>query len=265
MREPVDLLPEHHSAAARVFADAFLHDPGWCAVGPRRERARWTYIYRTCLGTMRAGERWCGPSWCVLGDDGEPIAVLTGCAPGRWPPPTLPLLAYLAPGSLLAGPGVLARGLRAERIFERMHPQHPHLLVWMFSVSPAHQRRGLGRVLMSRALAEADAAEEPAYLWTAEPGQPALLRLVRLRGVRRGSHPRRGAELVHGATGTVGLTSAVGSPRNSGLPSATRLGGRWCVTALLRCARPVALAGTARPESSYRPAPGAHGDTQAGR
>ena len=37
----------------------------------------------------------------------------------------------------------------------------------MFAVSPAKQRGGLGRRLMGEALARADAAEVPAYLWTA--------------------------------------------------------------------------------------------------
>ena len=61
------------------------------------------------------------------------------------------------------------RGLGAERIYERRHPAYDHSLVWMFTVSPAHQRRGLGRRLMGEALAETDAQAAPAYLWTANP------------------------------------------------------------------------------------------------
>jgi GNAT superfamily N-acetyltransferase len=162
------LTPPRHRAAAAVLADAFLDDPAWVAVGPGRRRSRWKYIERTCLGAIRVGERWCGPSWCVV-EDGEPIAVLTGCAPGLWPPPTVRTLAYLAPGPLLAGPRTLARSLGAQRIFERMHPAYDHFLVWMFAVSPAHQRRGLGRRLMGEALAQADSAQVPAYLWTGNP------------------------------------------------------------------------------------------------
>ena len=165
---PEPLTPAHHRGAATVLADAFLDDPGWVAVGPRSSRARWKYIYRTCLGAMRAGERWCGPSWCIA-DDGEPLAVLTGCAPGLWPPPELRTLWRLAPGAVLAGPAPLVRSLRAQRIFEMAHPEYDHFLVWMFAVSPAHQRRGLGRRLMAEALAQADAAAVPAYLWTGNP------------------------------------------------------------------------------------------------
>jgi GNAT superfamily N-acetyltransferase len=162
------LAPAHHRAAAKVLADAFIDDPGWVSVGPRRREPRWSYIYRTCLGTIRVGERWCGPSWCIT-ESGEPVAVLTGCAPGIWPPPELRSLAMLSPGPVLAGPAVLARSLRAQRLFEKWHPKYNHFLVWLFAVSPAHQRAGLGRRLMGEALARADADQVPAYLWTSNP------------------------------------------------------------------------------------------------
>jgi GNAT superfamily N-acetyltransferase len=162
------LVPTHHRAAAVILADAFLDDPGWVAVGPRNSRARWKYIYRTCLGAMRVGERWCGPSWCIV-EAGEPMAVLTGCAPGLWPPPRLRLLLHLSAAPVLAGPTPLLRSLRAQRVIETAHPDYDHFLVWMFAVSPDHQRSGLGRLLMREALASADSDEAPAYLWTGNP------------------------------------------------------------------------------------------------
>jgi GNAT superfamily N-acetyltransferase len=162
------LLPAHHRGAAVVLAEAFLDDPGWIAVGPRARRARWKFIYRTCLGAIRAGARWCGPSWCIV-DSGKPTAVLTGCAPGLWPPPRIRVLRYLAPGPLLAGPVPLIRSLGAERVIDAVHPSYDHFLVWMFAVSPAHQRSGLGRRLMREALAAADSEAVPAYLWTGNP------------------------------------------------------------------------------------------------
>jgi GNAT superfamily N-acetyltransferase len=100
---------------------------------------------------------------------GEPVAVLTGCAPGLWPPPRLRAFPYFVPGPVLAGPGPLVRSLRTERIIEAAHPAYVHFLVWMFAVSPARQRSGLGRRLMGEALARADAADVPAYLWTGNP------------------------------------------------------------------------------------------------
>jgi GNAT superfamily N-acetyltransferase len=166
MLEP--LRPAHHRGAAVVLADAFLDDPGWVAIGPRRRRARWKFIYRTCLGAIGAGARWCGPSWCIA-QAGQPVAVLTGCAPGLWPPPRMGALRHLAPGPVLAGPATLVRSLGAQRIIEAAHPDYEHFLVWMFAVSPAHQRSGLGRRLMREALEQADADAVPAYLWTGNP------------------------------------------------------------------------------------------------
>ena len=158
----------HVRGAARVLADAFVDDPGWADVGPDDHGARWRYAYRTCLGAVRVARRWGGPSWCAV-EDGVPAAVLTTIGPGLWPPPQLPLIAFQAPGALLAGPTVIARSLRAERVIERGHPEHPHVFVWMLAVSPRRQRSGLGRALMERALAVADAAAVPAYLDTANP------------------------------------------------------------------------------------------------
>jgi GNAT superfamily N-acetyltransferase len=162
------LTAERHEACAGILADAFLDDPGWLDVGPSRRVTRRRYIYRTCLGAMRVGARWCGPSWCAI-RDGEPVAVLTGCAPGAWPPPRVPSLLHAAPGPLLAGPGTLARSIRAELMVERFHPRYDHFLVWMFAVSPRHQRSGLGGRLMRAALEQADRARVPAYLWTGNP------------------------------------------------------------------------------------------------
>jgi ribosomal protein S18 acetylase RimI-like enzyme len=162
------LTPAHHRGAAGVLADAFRDDPGWMAVGPRSSRARWKFIYRTCLGVIRTGADWCGPSWCIV-EAGVPVAVLTGCAPGLWPPPRMRALRHLYPGPLLAGPAPLMRSLGAQRVIEAAHPTYDHFLVWMFAVSPACQRRGLGARLMHEALARADSDEVPAYLWTGNP------------------------------------------------------------------------------------------------
>ena len=162
---PELLTPAHHEGAARTLAEAFIEDPGWLSIGPADRERRRRFIERTSLGVIRVAGRWCGPSWCIC-DGGAPVGVLVGCAPGRWPPPQLRSLATMAPGPIMAGPAVLARSLRAERHFERAEPEYDHFLVWMFAIRPDHQRQGLGRRLMAQALAAADGAEVPAYLYT---------------------------------------------------------------------------------------------------
>jgi GNAT superfamily N-acetyltransferase len=162
------LTPSLHRGAADALADAFTDDPGWLSVGPRDPSRRRQFIYRTCLSTLRVAERWAGPSWCIT-EDGEPVAVLAGCAPGLWPPPSLRSLFVLAPGPMLAGPAVLARSLGAERVFESGYPDHDAFVVVIFGVRRSHQRKGLGRRLMGKALARAEEAGAPAFLWTSNP------------------------------------------------------------------------------------------------
>ena len=162
------LARERARGAARVLADAFVDDPGWIAVGPGRRRARWRFAYRTCLGAVRVALRWGGPSWCVV-EGGEPVAVLTTFAPGRWPPPELGLIGFQSPGALLAGPPTIARSLLASRRLGAGHPVHDHVFVWMLGVSPARQRSGLGGRLLREAFAVAGRAGVPTFLDTANP------------------------------------------------------------------------------------------------
>ena len=162
---PEPLTPADHESAAWTLAEAFIDDPGWLSIGQANADSRRKFIYRTGLGVIRVAGRWCGPSWCIR-DRGEPVGVLIGCAPGRWPPPQLRSLFTMSPGPILAGPAVLSRSLRAERHFEKAEPDYDHFLVWMFAIRPAYQRQGLGRRLMGEALGVADEAGVPAYLYT---------------------------------------------------------------------------------------------------
>lgn len=41
-------------AAAAVYADAFVDDPGWIDVGPRGRGRRWHYARRICGGEPTA-------------------------------------------------------------------------------------------------------------------------------------------------------------------------------------------------------------------
>jgi GNAT superfamily N-acetyltransferase len=169
--EPARLEPlrtTHLHGAAAALADAFSDDPGWLSIGPHEPRRRQKFIHRTCLSTLKVAEHWAGPSWCITEDE-EPIGVLAGCAPERWPLPSVRTLFRLAPGPVLAGPAVLARALGAQRVFERGYPEHDAFVVVIFGIKRAHQRRGLGRRLMTEALARADEDQVPAFLWTSNP------------------------------------------------------------------------------------------------
>src|SRR4051812_37648901 len=126
---------------------------------------------------------------------------------------------------MLAGPVVLARSLRGDSAMHRGHPGEPHFFVWMLAVSPAAQRTGVGRALLTTALARAEELGVPTYLDTAKPenlpyygsvrvpptgaagrpplpgpgkaGDPAVLRLVRVPADGRDSASTRRHALVH--------------------------------------------------------------------
>jgi GNAT superfamily N-acetyltransferase len=166
--EPTPLPRERFDEASRVMADAFMDDPGWRAVGPDGDRRLHPYIRRVCRGALRICERSGGPVWQVE-SDGRVAGVLAAIEPGGWPPPQLRSLAYEAAGPVVAGPRVLVRSLAADGVLHQGHPAEPHLFVSMLAVDPAHQRRGVGRALLTAALERADGYGVPTYLDTAKP------------------------------------------------------------------------------------------------
>lgn len=101
--------------------------------------------------------------------DGRTVGVLSSLDPGQWPPPPVSALVAQALGPVLAGPAVLLRSLGADQTMHKGHPADPHLFVWMLTVAPAAQRSGVGRALLSTAIARAEELDVPTYLDTAKP------------------------------------------------------------------------------------------------
>jgi ribosomal protein S18 acetylase RimI-like enzyme len=151
-------------AAARIFADAFLEDPGWVAVGPDRPAHRHGVLRRYHRTALDVIERYGGPIYGAFAD-GRLTGVAATFAAGLYPPPAW-TLAYFVPGFLLAGPGPIVRGLRFSAVQEKGHPHDEHVYLWFLAVDPAHQRGGVGRSLLARVYEDAGA---PVYLDTANP------------------------------------------------------------------------------------------------
>ncbi|HYZ28737.1 MAG TPA: GNAT family N-acetyltransferase [Thermoleophilaceae bacterium] len=164
----VDLPRERFAEASSVMADAYLDDPGWVSVGPRGRARRHAYARRLCDGALAVVARWGGRIWQVE-RDGAVAGVLSSVDPGQWPPPQLHAIAYQALGPTLAGPAVLWRSLAADALMHEHHPHEPHLYVWMLAVAPEHQRTGVGRALLTAALARAEELATYTYLETANP------------------------------------------------------------------------------------------------
>ena len=153
-------------AAARMYAEAFVDDPGWSDTGPESRRRRWHFCRRVCGGEVRAAP---GAGGKVLAtfDGGEPSAAVV-----FYPPEvksSLRLLAAVAPGAALAGPGVVRRGLASQSVLDAGHPAEPHVYVSLLAAHPGHQRGGRGRALLTAAIAEAERRGVATYLDTANP------------------------------------------------------------------------------------------------
>ena len=152
-------------AAARLFADAFLDDPGWVAVGPDRRRRRHGVLRRFHRTALDLTERYGGPIYGAF-DDARLTGVAATFAAGLYPPPSLRTTLNFLPGFLKAGPAPIVRALRFSAVQESGHPHEEHVYLWFLAVDPTHQHGGIGRALLARVYEEATA---PVYLDTANP------------------------------------------------------------------------------------------------
>lgn len=154
-------------AVAKVLGAAFLDDPVWAAIGPRR-RAHRAVANRVSFTGILAASRRQGARIRAAREAGEVVGATVAFEPGRWPIPQGSLvweLGWLA----VAGPLPAWRGLRDDRAMRDVHPVQPHVYLWFIGVDPGAQGRGIGRVLLAELHAEADAHDLPTYLETATP------------------------------------------------------------------------------------------------
>lgn len=162
--ELAELTPSLRQDAVRVLADAFLHDPAWVAIGPRRDSARGRLLRRYYGIVVGEALRWGGPHWCALRNGTVAGVALTYADGTRFPPPYATLRE--APPFILAGAGPGLRAAYVDYAMKRAHPRHPHLLLWYLCAHPDSQRQGVGRSLLQHVIAEAKRAELAIYLDT---------------------------------------------------------------------------------------------------
>ncbi len=162
--EVAELTPPLRRDAVRVLADAFLHDPAWVAIGPRRTAVRARLLQRYYEIVVGEALRWGGPHWCALRNGAVVGVALTYTDGTRFPPPYATLRE--APPFLLAGPGPGLRAAYVDHAMKRAHPRHAHLLLWYLAAHPDSQRQGIGRSLLQHVIAEAKHRELPIYLDT---------------------------------------------------------------------------------------------------
>jgi ribosomal protein S18 acetylase RimI-like enzyme len=161
---------DEFDAAARLFADAFLDDPGWVAVGPDRRDRRHANLRRYHRTALDVIQRYGGPIYGAFDDDDTLTGVAATFGAGLYPPPAWTVVRFV-PGFLAAGPGPIVRGLRFSAVQEKGHPHEEHVYLWFLAVDPERQRGGVGRDLLARVYGDAKAQnpEAPVYLDTANP------------------------------------------------------------------------------------------------
>lgn len=162
--EIVALEPPRRAEAARVLADAFLDDPAWVAIGPRREPSRRRLLTRYYNVLVGEALRWGGPNWCAISAGAVAGVALTYADGLSFPPPRATLRE--APPFLPAGPGPSLRGAYVDSVMKRAHPRDAHVLLWYLAARPDIQRQGIGRALLDRVRAGAQRAGLPIYLDT---------------------------------------------------------------------------------------------------
>jgi GNAT superfamily N-acetyltransferase len=177
--------------AVEVLAAAFLNDPAWVAIGPRRVPARRRLLDRYYDILVREALRWGGPSWCVIHERSVVGVALTYANGLRFPPPRATLRE--TPPFLLAGPGPGLRAAWVDSVMKRHHPHHEHLLLWYLAAHPTVQRQGIGRALLDHVRSEAGRARRPIYLDTTKPSNVPY---YESQGYRQIGH----AQLLRGAT-----------------------------------------------------------------
>jgi ribosomal protein S18 acetylase RimI-like enzyme len=174
---------------ARVLTDAFVDDPGWRDIGPNGAHHRRLVLWRYHRALWRKALRWGRPGYAAFRD-----GLLAGVAVTfdweAWPLPEPASTLLDVPAFALAGPFAATRGARAAAIIKRAHLREPHLYLWQLAVHPRLQRSGVGRALMARVVADADAAQLPLFLQTANPANLAYYRSLGFAETGRETLPR---------------------------------------------------------------------------
>lgn len=148
-----------------MLAEAFLDDPVWAALGPRRRthRRRSNRIFfRGMLARTRRAGAWIR---VARGEGGRVLGAAVAFDPGRWPMSEVSIGWELG-WVLAAGPLPVRRGLGFESAIRACHVSHPHLYLWFIGVEPELHGRGIGRALLTELHARSAALAVPTFLET---------------------------------------------------------------------------------------------------
>jgi GNAT superfamily N-acetyltransferase len=163
--------------AGVILGNAFTDDPVWRAIGPRWRAHRRIvsilfHISEVLMALLYGG-------WVIGGyEDGRLVGVVVSFPDGEKRRPWLYGVTRTLPWILSAGgpvPGFKALGV--EKQLDAVHPQEPHVHVWLLGAEP--ETRGVGAVLMKATDDRADKIGKRCYL---EATAQHLVQLYRLLG-----------------------------------------------------------------------------------
>ena len=179
---------ERTREAALVLAEAFMTDPGWRAIAPRRDSAARRMLRRYFRGAATRAIRYGGRVEAAT-RDGVLVGIAIGYDADGWPPPARSF-PHEAWGVILAGPGPTWRGLVGDSKLEAAHPAGRHAFLHTLGIDPAHQRSGAGTALIESLIARHGDGETPIHLTTANPENLPYYRRFGFEVIGKATLPR---------------------------------------------------------------------------
>jgi ribosomal protein S18 acetylase RimI-like enzyme len=155
--------------AGDVLASAFQVDPMYCFVVPNAaDRRRWLPVIKRAL---LANVEPLGHCYVAQTVGGKIAGVLALTPPGhyphsRWAELRLAINAIMRPTPWCPNLRKLWRIRRYAQAFLEMHYHLPHWYIDVIGVEPSQQRRGAGRLLMSKVIELSTSSGAPIWLET---------------------------------------------------------------------------------------------------
>lgn len=158
------IAPNEIEAASDVLGRAFADNPGYRAFLPwMTDAERLRAVRAVKRGFVRAAVK--HQVTDAVERDGRVVAASLVCDPGQYPP-SLRAKVWQASGCVSLGPRAIRNFLVVDAFLSRHHLREPHFYLFVLGVHPDWQGRGLGKELLARLAARADAAGLPCYLET---------------------------------------------------------------------------------------------------
>lgn len=152
-----------------VLASAFQQDPLFQFVVPHEaQRQRWLPVFEREV--LRRSQPW-GHNVAVVDAEGRMLGAMAVTPPGRYPTAWWREWRLLAISVLLPTPWCPSLIdvwplRRYAETFHEMHYAGPHWYLDVIGVHAAHQRRGVGRLLLERVIDWSEASGDPVWLET---------------------------------------------------------------------------------------------------